>query len=94
MLPGAKINKLLEDWDEKNDRTNYSYEDTQKFVGELALSLQEYELKMKQEIKGHHLEMNYRLKLKNNQINSLNEKVSFQIEMYELALNEMKLKHK
>ena len=68
VLPGVRIKSMLEEWDQINERTNYSKEQTKKFVNELALSLREYEISIQEEIKGHHLEMELRLKYKNDQI--------------------------
>jgi len=63
IIPGKDIHKLMEDWGAKNDDQDIDQNEVNKFATELALSLKEYEYKLKHEIKGHEIELAYKSRL-------------------------------
>ena len=58
-IPGKEISKLIEEWDAKNDDQEVNHNEFNKFAYELAISLKEYEAKLKEEIKGHEMTLAY-----------------------------------
>ena len=62
-IPGKEISKMIEEWDAKNDEKEIDHNEFNKFAYELAISLKEYETKLKDEIKGHEMELAYRSRL-------------------------------
>ena len=63
IIPGKDIQKLLEEWEAKNEDQDIDQNEFNKFAFELALSLKEYEAKLKDEIKGHEMELEYKSRL-------------------------------
>jgi len=83
---------MLGVWDDRNDDTVIPRRKMREFTTELALSLEQYEQKMVNEIKGHDLEMIYQMNQCDIRINALKDKTVFQQEAFETALIELKLK--
>jgi hypothetical protein len=63
IIPGKDIEKLMEEWHAKNNELDIDHNEFNKFAFELALSLKEYETKLKDEMKGHEIELAYKSRM-------------------------------